>query len=304
MRRPDPPTDFAEPWSGLTNTLPERSKTRERHTPDEAADHALGRSRGGLSTKVHLAADGHARPLAFTVPAGQAGHTIRQALDRLPGRAPPRGHLDLGSTLTKKQNLAVNNRVWWKGWSPVRRQQCPRTVFQPLSEFDRPGASDVVQGERDDPVTGSPSVPPHCASERAGQCQQGGEAAPVLLDDDRTGRLQVLEPVGLVDPGTPSCPIRGVILERLSLRLTHHQFFVGLRIGVRVRKGNGQQPAPPLIVPGPPPTTPGPLKPGKRPARAHLAQIGPIFLGKGHTEFPFGLDDLDFSEGDSVMGRA
>ncbi|MEV2235512.1 IS5 family transposase [Streptomyces phaeochromogenes] len=39
----------------------------------EAADDALGRSRGGLSTKVHLAADGHARPLAFTVTAGQAG---------------------------------------------------------------------------------------------------------------------------------------------------------------------------------------------------------------------------------------
>ncbi|WP_394346803.1 IS5 family transposase [Streptomyces dangxiongensis] len=36
-------------------------------------DHGLGRSRGGLSTKVHLAADGHARPLAFTVTAGQAG---------------------------------------------------------------------------------------------------------------------------------------------------------------------------------------------------------------------------------------
>jgi hypothetical protein len=41
--------------------------------PGEPADHTLGRSRGGLSTKVHLAADGHARPLAFTVTAGQAG---------------------------------------------------------------------------------------------------------------------------------------------------------------------------------------------------------------------------------------
>ncbi|MFI2907935.1 IS5 family transposase [Streptomyces sp. PDY-4] len=40
---------------------------------NEPADHALGRSRGGLSTKVHLAADGRARPLAITVTAGQAG---------------------------------------------------------------------------------------------------------------------------------------------------------------------------------------------------------------------------------------
>lgn len=40
---------------------------------NELDDHALGRSRGGLSTKVHLAADGGARPRAFAVTAGQAG---------------------------------------------------------------------------------------------------------------------------------------------------------------------------------------------------------------------------------------
>ncbi|MER5312983.1 IS5 family transposase [Streptomyces sp. NPDC002773] len=39
----------------------------------EPDDHALGRSRGGLSTKVHLVSDGHARPLALRVTAGQAG---------------------------------------------------------------------------------------------------------------------------------------------------------------------------------------------------------------------------------------
>ncbi|MFI5553489.1 IS5 family transposase [Streptomyces sp. NPDC051738] len=43
------------------------------HPTPASPDHALGRSRGGLSTKVHLAADGRARPLAFTVTAGQAG---------------------------------------------------------------------------------------------------------------------------------------------------------------------------------------------------------------------------------------
>ncbi|MFF9811622.1 IS5 family transposase [Streptomyces coeruleorubidus] len=47
---------------------------RKRGRPArESPDHALGRSRGGLSIKVHLAADGCARPLAFTVTAGQAG---------------------------------------------------------------------------------------------------------------------------------------------------------------------------------------------------------------------------------------
>jgi hypothetical protein len=39
----------------------------------EPSDHGLGRSRGWLSTEVHLAADGEARPLAFTVTVGQAG---------------------------------------------------------------------------------------------------------------------------------------------------------------------------------------------------------------------------------------
>ncbi|MFI8763637.1 IS5 family transposase [Streptomyces sp. NPDC053792] len=36
-------------------------------------DHAIGRSRGGLTTKIHLVADGNCRPLAFHLTAGQAG---------------------------------------------------------------------------------------------------------------------------------------------------------------------------------------------------------------------------------------
>ncbi|MGI5380534.1 IS5 family transposase [Streptomyces sp. CA-251387] len=36
-------------------------------------DHAIGRSRGGLTTKIHLAADDRCRPLAFVLTAGQAG---------------------------------------------------------------------------------------------------------------------------------------------------------------------------------------------------------------------------------------
>ncbi|MFE6979474.1 IS5 family transposase [Streptomyces sp. NPDC057682] len=48
---------------------------RKKGAPDQAEpdDHALGRSRGGLSTKVHLASDSHARPLTLRVTAGQAG---------------------------------------------------------------------------------------------------------------------------------------------------------------------------------------------------------------------------------------
>ncbi|MER5843464.1 IS5 family transposase [Streptomyces prasinus] len=40
-------------------------------TGDEPDNHALGRSRGGLTTKIHLACDGRGRPLALLVTPGQ-----------------------------------------------------------------------------------------------------------------------------------------------------------------------------------------------------------------------------------------
>ncbi|WP_162181274.1 transposase, partial [Rhodococcus wratislaviensis] len=40
---------------------------------DEPADHGIGRSRGGLTSKAHLACDGHGRPLSVLVGPGQAG---------------------------------------------------------------------------------------------------------------------------------------------------------------------------------------------------------------------------------------
>ncbi|MCD1270077.1 IS5 family transposase, partial [Microbacterium sp. MEC084] len=40
---------------------------------DEPPDHAVGRSRGGLSTKIHQLVDGHGLPLVALLTAGQAG---------------------------------------------------------------------------------------------------------------------------------------------------------------------------------------------------------------------------------------
>lgn len=40
-------------------------------TPSEPADHALGRSRGGYGSKIHLVCDGQGLPMAVTVTAGQ-----------------------------------------------------------------------------------------------------------------------------------------------------------------------------------------------------------------------------------------
>jgi transposase len=39
--------------------------------PEEPADHALGRSRGGFSTKIHVLCDGHGHPLHFHLTPGQ-----------------------------------------------------------------------------------------------------------------------------------------------------------------------------------------------------------------------------------------
>lgn len=49
-----------------------RQRWRKKRDPEEPADHALGRSRGGFSTKIHLLADGHGHPLHFHLTPGEA----------------------------------------------------------------------------------------------------------------------------------------------------------------------------------------------------------------------------------------
>ena len=61
--------------SGRTSTPPGRGGKRcpaQRPPPGEPADHALGRSRGGFTTKLHLVTDGSGLPLAVALSAGQA----------------------------------------------------------------------------------------------------------------------------------------------------------------------------------------------------------------------------------------
>lgn len=66
----------------------------------EPGDHALGRSRGGLSTKVHLACEQRQKPLSIVVTAGQRGDSpqFQAVLEgiRVPrqGRGRPRARPD------------------------------------------------------------------------------------------------------------------------------------------------------------------------------------------------------------------
>lgn len=50
-----------------------RRRRWEKNDRREPTDHALGRSRGGFSTKIHLLCDGHGYPLHFVLTAGQDG---------------------------------------------------------------------------------------------------------------------------------------------------------------------------------------------------------------------------------------
>jgi len=53
----------------------------EKNDPQELADHALGRSRGGFTTKIHILCDGRGHPLHFHLTAGQVHDST--ALDTL-----------------------------------------------------------------------------------------------------------------------------------------------------------------------------------------------------------------------------
>ncbi|MFI6296585.1 transposase [Nonomuraea sp. NPDC050790] len=54
-----------------------RASTRGHRPGGERADHALGRSRGGLTSKIHLACDGRERPLAFLLTGGNVHDCTR-----------------------------------------------------------------------------------------------------------------------------------------------------------------------------------------------------------------------------------
>jgi transposase len=52
--------------------VPPPARRKKNSPPGEPTDHALGRSRGGFGTKVHVVTDGNGLPLAIEVTAGQA----------------------------------------------------------------------------------------------------------------------------------------------------------------------------------------------------------------------------------------
>ncbi|GAA2774789.1 IS5 family transposase [Saccharopolyspora taberi] len=99
---------------------------------DEPADHGLGRFRGGLSTKVHLACGQGPKPLSMLVTAGQRGDSpqMRPLLDaiRVPrlGRGRPRNHPE--RVLADKTYSSRANRSY------LRRRGIPATIPVPKDQ--------------------------------------------------------------------------------------------------------------------------------------------------------------------------
>jgi transposase len=68
-----------------TQGAPPNDKDFRRRRADEPDDHAIGRSRGGLTTKTHALVDGRGLPLVIALTPGQAGDStaLRQLLAEL-----------------------------------------------------------------------------------------------------------------------------------------------------------------------------------------------------------------------------
>jgi transposase len=98
----------------------------------EPADHAIGRSRGGLTTKIHLLSDGRCRPLVLLLTAGNINDTTMLAA-LLPGLRVARP--GPGRPRTRPDHLLAD-----KGYSSranralLRRRGIPHTIPEPRDQ--------------------------------------------------------------------------------------------------------------------------------------------------------------------------
>ncbi|MFE1885261.1 transposase [Streptomyces diastatochromogenes] len=81
-------------WQRTSTELQARADAQDLITWDEPDDHGLGRSRRGLTTKLHLAAEQGQKPMSIVVTAGQRGDSpqFEPVLDkvRVPRMGPGR----------------------------------------------------------------------------------------------------------------------------------------------------------------------------------------------------------------------
>lgn len=95
---PTPPTVLTS--TQRTSPAPQGDLSNDKNLLDEPDDHAIGRSRGGLTTKIHALVDGNQRPLVVLLGPGQRGDSpmfehLMEALEvRRAGSGRPRSRPD------------------------------------------------------------------------------------------------------------------------------------------------------------------------------------------------------------------
>ena len=100
--------------------------------PDEPADHALGRSRGGLSTKIHGASDGRCRSLVIHLTAGQVHDTTQFATVLAGIRVPRSGP---GRPRTRPQRVIADKAYSSKANRRLlRRRGIGHTIPEPADQ--------------------------------------------------------------------------------------------------------------------------------------------------------------------------
>src|SRR5699024_8003252 len=118
---------------GSTQGAESNYMNRATRPDSEPLDHALGRSRGGLSTKIHQLVDGHGRPLTIAITAGQAGDSpmlrwlLADLAVRRPGPGRPRTRPD--TVLGDKAYSSRANR------DLLRRKRITAVIAQPEDQI-------------------------------------------------------------------------------------------------------------------------------------------------------------------------
>ncbi|MBK6016439.1 IS5 family transposase [Streptomyces sp. MBT53] len=108
--------------------VPKKRSTPRNHRPDEG----LGRSRGGLTCKIHLAGEGGCRPLAVLLTPGQSGDAPQmiEVLDRISVPRPQGGrprtrpdHLSADKAYSSRRNRRY-----------LRRRRIKHTIPEPKDQ--------------------------------------------------------------------------------------------------------------------------------------------------------------------------
>jgi transposase len=126
----DRPGASARGWRAEKGDLQQEPPGGVDTEPD---DHALGRSRGGFTTKTHLATEQGQKPLSLVVTAGQRGDSpqFRAVLDgiRVPRLAGGRPRTTPDRVLADKAYSSRANRVY------LRQRGIAATIPQPADQI-------------------------------------------------------------------------------------------------------------------------------------------------------------------------